>query len=365
MSKAMSSVPPVVVGESQADGDRRGNRRMHSAVRALVVLAVAVPLAACAVTSHGGNAPAAVVASSGPAVENSAPAAPSPAVSSSASTALAPDGRITASQLTAIKVTLSKWTLEGPNVNCPTGPQRLLAPTEPAPMDKDMLEKVVYANLDGDPQLETAALISCTYGEPSAEQLIGFDRRSDGTIVSLGQIAQGYIWSVTPRSAGGVTIDISDSESCCSTPKLVELHQSRGYAWNGSRIAQVSGPTTFLPHTGKITLAATATATWGAASDDVRTGTVTVHITNESSVRSASILVMDDSGQTNGEKVNPGAKIVSGLAGGASTTVTLTVKLRVDTPQSDAKVFVYELGSDILPSSDGLLGTRTTEPLWN
>lgn len=93
-----------------------------------------------------------------------------------------------------------------------------------------------------------------------------------------------------------------------------------------------------------------------------RTGTVTVRITNKSSQRSGLILVMDNSGQTSWHTVNPDAKIVPGLARGASTTVVLTVTFNTESIRlADAQVFVYELGSGTL----GQQGILAPEPLWS
>lgn len=269
-------------------------------------------------------------------------------------------GSLTVADLSSVDVIVPAWTGWFAQVGCPSGSLRLQATGNPA---TDQVRSIVHTNVDADSEPETVALISCQYGEASAEQVLVFDRNADGTVVVLGEIAQGHIWSLKARSGGGVTIDISDMQACCSTSPLMEEHQTRGYAWTGSHITQVSGPTAFLSHSGTVKLSITSvTATWGPSASGKRTGTISVKIKNSSTVRSGQLLVM---GQEYADQTRPAAlKYAPGLAGGASTTVKLTLVLDDDTPQGQSQVTVYELGS-AYPDEENANEVFAKIPLWS
>jgi hypothetical protein len=219
------------------------------------------------------------------------------------------------------------------------------------------VSKVVYADLDSDSATETAALITCQYGEAATDQVVAFDRDSSGHIVTIGKITEGVIWSLKASSAG-VIVDISDYEACCETPKLIEVHQNRAYGWDGVRHVQQGGPTTFMSHPKKNTYTIKVTnAVWSSApytpknSGEVRDLKLTVSIKNTGAYRSQQILVWDNSGFTNLGTYGPAVKLAPALNPGAGETVTLTIQWPTDM-QNNMNVTTYELGS-IKFQSDG------------
>jgi len=326
--------------------------------------ATATVIAACSTGAKSGKP---VTAS--PVAVTVTTASPAPSVTATPTTTptasppapKAPDGRITIKQLTAQKVTVPAWTAQG----CQSGRQSLHLATGHLNHDSNqhglLLYKVVYTNLDSDSALETAALVTCQYGEAAQGQVIAFDRDSAGHIVTKGSVARGFIWSLAARSGGGVTIDISDTEACCSTPKAIELHQTRSYAYRSGHFAQVAGPTSFVPHTQKIDLSIkVSSVSWSAKRNDLRTATVTVKIANNSGVKSGTVqLFFDDPNE------NTTLFTMAPLA--AHTTITKTIKVNVlDDPYDNGNCIVsvhelggYSVGGDAKPSNDW-----ATVPTW-
>jgi hypothetical protein len=178
-------------------------------------------------------------------------------------------------------VTVPKWS--GPDKEtaqrCPSGRLKL-APANAPEMLQAQLVSVVYANLDADAALETAALVKCQYGEASEQMVIAFDRDKAGAVVALGKVAEGHIWTVVPAKSG-VTVDISDTQACCDMSKDNEFHQSRTYAWAGSAFRQTAGPTSWAgkPYVTDLVLS-TSSLVFGPVVNGRRTGTVTVKVSN-------------------------------------------------------------------------------------
>ena len=292
----------------------------------------------------------------------SVPATPTTTPTASPPAPKAPDGRITVKQLTAHKVSIPAWAYD----ICPSGSQTLHRSSldhlnHDSNADLLHIYQVVYTNLDSDSSLETAALVTCQFGEAAAAQVIAFDRDSAGHIVTKGTLAHGTIWSMTARAAGGVTLNVSDYEACCSTPKAIELHQIRSYAYRSGHFAQVAGPTSFVPHTQKIDLSIkVSSVSWSEKRNDLRTVTLTVKIANNSGAKSGTVqLFFKDPYE------NTTVFTMAPLA--AHTTITKTIKMNVLDDSFDngnCSVSVHELGSysvggDAKPSNDW-----ATVPTW-
>jgi hypothetical protein len=185
-------------------------------------------------------------------------------------------GRIDADALRAGKITVPPWT--GPTKEiaqqCASGRLILSEPTYDTFVTE--LATVVFANLDGDPAVETAALIRCRYGEASEKMVVAFDRDRTGAIVMLGKLVEGHIWTVKPASGGGVTVDISDTQSCCSMSADNEFHQTRTYAWTGTAYRQTAGPTSWAgkPYVTDLVITGSPIV-FGPAKDGRRMGTFT------------------------------------------------------------------------------------------
>jgi hypothetical protein len=350
-----------------------------TALSVLGALLIAVPTATYAVSSHGSKSPPTLAAASPSVSVSTAPspsvlpsAAPSESPSTSPSTPPPPvskAGEITIAELTAVKVTIPAWT--NSYGECTSGKMTLVKPQPRSTINHNMtaapgleIGKVVYTNLDGDSAPETAVLVGCQYGEAAADMVIAFDRNSSGKIVTLGKVAEGHIWSMTARSGGGVTLNVSDSQSCCSTPNAMEDHQTRSYAWTGAHFAQVAGPTSFIAHKQKIVLKVSATVTWSKPKNSVYTGVVTVTIKNPGDITTAAILVEDSTQDKEQTPFGPETKLLHALAPGASESASFTVHFLDNSNafgQTGGYVDAYEMGSDTL----GQLPVMAEYPWWS
>jgi hypothetical protein len=368
---------------------RRRRTVQTAAISLLAVLLVAVPVVTYATSTHKSNGPPAVVAGpSGPPSPSSSPSAsqvsasPAPSVSGSTSPTAAPvplppGGAWTPQDLVAARVPIPEWHFdEAPADPVKDAPVSLLCDSdlilavpaaddainhEPNPPHVLSVAVTVSTNLDSDPAPETAALLVCQYGESAWDAVVGYDRDANGKPVLLGVIAEGHIWSLTARSGGGVTIDISDSQSCCDRPRADEDHQSRSFAWNGSRFTQVAGPTSFYPHPHAAVLSIHTSSTgWGAPVKGSRTGKVTITIKNTSSYATNPLVISDGIGKVWPAAGTEPATTTGSLAPGASVTVVLNVSVYSDAKPADAIMYVYELGS----STIGSHGNEVTFPLW-
>jgi hypothetical protein len=263
-------------------------------------------------------------------------------------------GRIDADALRAGKITVPPWT--GPTKEiaqqCASGRLILSEPTYDTFVTE--LATVVFANLDGDPAVETAALIRCRYGEASEKMVVAFDRDRTGAIVMLGKLVEGHIWTVKPASGGGVTVDISDTQSCCSMSADNEFHQTRTYAWTGTAYRQTAGPTSWAgkPYVTDLVITGSPIV-FGPAKDGRRMGTFTAKIRNAGKVTSGrftlSLSELDATttspylGTTGSGDCPNGCH--APLAAGASVTLTFTVSVptsQLGSPTFD--VWVYPVG---------------------
>jgi hypothetical protein len=337
---AAPSVRPL--GTQAVRGEVAHRRKVRAvALSVVAALVVAVPVASYAAFGRDSQAPPTPGSSVTPTISETPTETPS--ASPSAPAIPAPDGRITIAQLTAGKVDVPKWSSGGttPDGSCNDGQIKLGQPESGShhnPTLTSYVQQVAYANFDADGALETAALLKCAPGEAKLTQVVVFDRDAAGKIVTQGRLFAGSIWSVKANPAGGVDLDVSDSQACCDTPKATELHQIRTFGWNGAKLAQLAGPTSFTTHSKPIDLQLTVkSATWGPSAGGYRTGTVVVVIKNASSTRSNSFIIL--------QKFRPtdyAYEIYSPLAGGASRQITITVRQSEDGINN--VVIVHELG---------------------
>lgn len=181
-------------------------RKLRAAVVVLAtVVSVAIPITAYAALNRPTQAPAHRPTSTESVPSTSPPASPSTASPKPAP----PDGRITIRQLTDGKVRVPRFA----RPECPSGLVQLQRVTtvRSAPEGSIGVYQIVYANLDNDSALETAALLTCRLGEPTERQIAGFDRDETGAIVSIGQVTADRAWTLAPAPGGGVTADVSDT----------------------------------------------------------------------------------------------------------------------------------------------------------
>ncbi|WP_157546238.1 hypothetical protein [Hamadaea tsunoensis] len=349
-----AAVAPSVrpAGTLAVRGEVQHRRKVRAtALGVVIALAIAVPVAAYAALGRGSQAPPIPAATGSPSPVAS-PAASAPA-SSTDPGAAAPDGQLTIAQLTAGKVDIPRWTQRA---SCPSGQQRMTrqagVPVR-AGAKSIGIYAVAYANLDSDPALETAALVNCSIGEVSTTRVLVFDRDAHGGIVTEGELANGYIWSIS-AAAGGVAVDISDTVACCDAPKATEIHQTRTYGWNGTAYAQISGPKAFSIHTKPTDLELrVVSAQWQAPRNGMRTGTLKFKVVNNGPYASNMYLVTDSSRLSTASYPQH-----AGLAAGSSATVTITVHIPEGWPATNLYITVTELGVG------GATGDRAPQNNW-
>ncbi|MEV6969220.1 hypothetical protein AB0M47_29325 [Hamadaea sp. NPDC051192] len=322
-----ASAPTVRPLGAQAVRGEVAHRRKVRAVALGVVaaLVIALPVAGYAAFGRDSQAPPTPGTSIVPTPSASESPSPSPSVSASP----APDGRITIAQLTAGKVDVPSWgkVTDNADWNCNDGRIKLHKPND-APTGETSVEQVAYANLDADASLETAALLWCHPGEMIIAQVVIFDRDATGKIVMLGKVFRGTIWSVKANSSAGVDLAVADFDACCETPVILPMRQTRTFGWDGTKVAQLAGPTAFTTHTKPIDMKVAITKTvWGDIKDYHRTATITVKVTNKGPVASNSFVLFSNSGGD--EHLAGFDEVHPALAAGASTTVTLKIKFDV------------------------------------
>jgi hypothetical protein len=190
---------------------------------------------------------------------NSPAPVPSPSVStvpsappSSAppSSAPPPDGRITRQQLGGATLDLPAWP-EYIADECPGGSVRFSGGTARRSAGAELqarITDVVYADLDDDATVETAALITCSGLEMGESLVVAFDRTPTGRIRTLGTVVAetGDIAEIRQiRSTGdGVEAKVGDFAGD-GLPASLAQFQWRRYAWRDGRFRQTGGPAAF------------------------------------------------------------------------------------------------------------------------
>jgi hypothetical protein len=282
-------VRPPGMAQARATVARRRTVKVRAVAFCVVAaLTVAIPVSLYAVAGRGRDLPIAP----GSGTPTGSPATGSPTAAPSASPShepSQPDGRITLDQLKAGPIQVPPWGWAGNN--CPSGRVRLGSARNPGEAG---VFKVVYANLDGDPALETAALLACRLGEAYTGQVVALDRDATGAIVALGQVVRAtdqtqLIFDLTPGPDGqGVVVDVANEQACCGTPVSREHHRYVGYAWNGSGYAETGTVTTPGPgnHVTDLTITAGKVAL-GPVTAGRRRGSLTVTVHNAGPLTSA------------------------------------------------------------------------------
>lgn len=114
---------------------------------------------------------------------------------------------------------------------------------------------VAYMDINDDGADDVVARIECVFGEPSAKQIIAYEKAADGGFDLLGvvvrtvhaggadRIADITAFAVTGDS--GIRVRVADAQPCCGMPRSAAVQQWRGYRWTGAEFRQDDGPTTF------------------------------------------------------------------------------------------------------------------------
>ncbi len=276
------------------------SRRRNLAVTlvAAAVLAVAVPIGVFASLSASPHEPP--LATISPTGSPSQPA-------------------LSADDLTAARV----MTVGFAGLACPAR----VGPAEPGDVDFDVyVHKAVPANLDPDPELETAALVVCGLPDGYRAMVMGYERDQSGAIVSLGlMVPQGYLTDIQQRPAGGVIVTVAyDASMLAGRPEP----QRREFAWRDGRFTQVDGPNTFIKPDIDLSISAIGGLVWPAPGKT--TSTLDLRVINKSGQDAPALRI---------QLVMPG--LVSVSAGDSShvvemqgpmaaNTLDLTLTLEVD-----------------------------------
>ncbi|MGC4893859.1 hypothetical protein [Micromonospora sp. DT31] len=274
-------------------------RRTAVATAAAVVLAVAIPVGANAgLQRRSGPPPAPAPAQTVDPSPSETPSPPPPTPTTIPSTGspdpAVPDGRITPSQLTAVRLDLPAW---APGAACKAGLARI---TTTAGNEGDVqLVGLTHGDLDGDGTVETVALLRCQGAQQGPSQVVALDRSPDGRTVVLGQVVRSakttpqWLLDVQVTDGGTVRVEVADRAPGAGWSLDWSQRQWRGYRWSGARFAQVDGPTSFgpNPHLADLTVSA-GNVVWSAPeADGSRTGTMSVTVRNLSAVPAALVQV--------------------------------------------------------------------------
>lgn len=350
-SELAHGAPPVrTVGIDvlQARVRHRHQARMGAMV-AIAALVIATPVAAASLGDDRSMPAPATSATAAP-TESTESASPAPASSPTEASAQPPpltsspggSRPLTGDDIARASIDVPAWQW-GRNACPPSGPQRVKRAGAGSPAESVGDVVVVQAlpvNLDSDPADEVAALLGCRIGEVHTSQIVALERDSAGKIVTLGQIAvstdaMNGIWKIATNPGGTVFADVSDTISCCDTPKSKEIHQQRAYRWNGTTFVQTGGPKHFNQPADRTDLEVTASpVTFGPVQAGDRTGTMTVTVRNvgpRSSGRFTVTAELGDNGKV--RLVSPqstrgcatDALCHAALRAGGSVTFTVTV----------------------------------------
>ena len=235
-----ADVSPQVVpaGPDAVRSTVRRRRRLAAASTAVaaVVLVGAPVLAYSALDRRGGPDQVAITPS--PEVSAS-PDSPRRRHRPTPTTASVVDGRIGSDELSNAWLALPAWPVGTP-ATCKTANVRL---TDAGIAHRVELTSLGYADVDGDPAVETIAVLSCKAESPANEQAVVFDRDSRG-IVTGPQVANtdtsGMAWiaAVEAGRDGSVRLQVGDRQPCCGwQPQWIQRHgaPTSGRAGRSSR----------------------------------------------------------------------------------------------------------------------------------
>jgi hypothetical protein len=344
-----ANTPGLLPGTAAVRATVKRRRAVRVTTLSVVgAILIAAPIAAFAASPHSNTPPTPAGSGAATPVES---ASPSPSPSSSQTTAAMPDGRITLEQLTSTDVDIPAF-----GDACPASHVRLT--TTAGATQAVVVAKIIYTNLDDDPSLDTAALLLCEgVSQAPPSQVVAFDRDATGKIRTLGQVVGlGYklnVRDITVRPQGGIIADVSDIVACCDTPVSREQHQNREYAWDGTKFAQVGGPTVYGDPRYVTDLQVVVTdVTLGPPAAGKRSGTATVTVKNNGP---------SPSGRFQVGFGNCTFSCASGipfwawgtygtyhapLASGESTTTTINLNFDANTPGGNIQASLTVVGRD-------------------
>jgi hypothetical protein len=298
----MSTVqlPPVPPGQEPPEevpsetGPPEPNRRPRwvrvALIVALAIVLVATPLTLYALLHDGSSDTGGTggVGGGGPADTPTVSVEPSVAPTGAPGVP-APDGRIPAETLRNATIDVPPWpadNLTGISGRVTFHNGEVLVPADSRfDFERHMLIRhPSYGDVDRDGATETVVQIS-TFVQGGSTQLVALDRDRKGAIVTLGTVVSttGPIREIDTAAtqvtkAGVVQARVADYQQCCGD-ETPQSWQARGYAWDGARFRQTTGPVSF-PTNASVT-ETTYTAgelVFGPVVDNARRGTLTVTV---------------------------------------------------------------------------------------
>ena len=272
-----------------------GRRRRMGLFAAGLVAAALVAGSAAAFAFLDRDPGVGSVGLAGPAPTLVAPILPAKASPGGSRTPATPDGRIPPRQLGQATITVPAWRVG--HDGCASGRLRFVAGRYTGKVtvgDQGLIRiaKVVYADLDDDLAMETAALLTCVAGEGYDAQVLAFDRDSSGAIVTLGPVVHTskdvqLILDVAASPSGGVRVNLGDLQVCCGDAAENTQTQWRIYGWDGAGYARIGGPTAFPPNRYQTDLILTVgDLVFGPSEQGRRHGVLTLTVRNSGPVRS-------------------------------------------------------------------------------
>lgn len=300
----LAAAPPPDEATVRGIARRRHVRRVALLVAA-VVAAMVLPLAVVSLVDgdggRGTRPPIEPVPPVPVSVNPTAGGNPSPASSPSPHPGTG-STRLTVDVLAHSTLTLPPWPTKAISP-CPSGrvtmdgnPTAYPDDTQPGHLDIS-IEKIAYADLDGDGATEAAALVACTIQHADYEVLVLEDEptgiRTTATVV---QTPASGIESVSDLRANGgsaIDIEVGDGSACCGVNARTIEHQWRTYGWTGSALAQIAGPTTFHPVPPATDLAITGTGlSLGPPTHGTRHESFTITFTNRGPYPAPGVLLL-------------------------------------------------------------------------
>jgi hypothetical protein len=247
-------------GEIPASPGHRRRRWLWPAVAGAAVLAVLVPLAVYAIVEGGEEGGShSALAPVEPAATEPAPTQPAP--TEPAEGPSVPDGRIPIGELWNATLDIPAW----PEDALAIGPSGHLTFTDgecPEPPNSgvgiwlSLPEDVAYGDVDGDGAQETVVNVWSHLGQGGSWQVLALDRDQEGAIITLGlvTVTTGPIKTIDDHIQvvdGAIQVSVGDYLACCGDDATINQWQTRTYAWQSGRFAQVAGPSEF--HNPRIT----------------------------------------------------------------------------------------------------------------
>ena len=322
----MPRIKPAGTAAARATATHR--RRVHTAAMSAVALVViAAPIAAYAATDHDHNGPPNVASS------QSASPAPSDSPSTTPTTPAPTLAPITEQELANATLNLPTWA----GGACPSGTVTFHNGQfgDTGTVARSLLTKAASVDLDHDGSADAVAVFECQIGNPSSFEAVGFHRAADNSIQTLGPVVTGINTIADIRAGDGGTVqlqvsNLAGSDGIAATGQII---QWRTYDWVGTRFNQTAGSTSFTVDIPGLT-ASVSDATFAAAVNGKRTGTMTVTLHNggATTVSNATIVYQLTIGTVRTpicDKLSglpmAGACHVAPIAPGATATVTFTM----------------------------------------